>query len=121
MLQLLTRRRGKGMKFTEFKHSFLREYIGQPVVILHKKIINEQEILNEVQWILKAVHGFTVTLANPEDPRQTTRLNLADKKVDMTGEGGMISITDDLSPAERTNLLRRAVGSTVDVNVSNLR
>ena len=109
------------MKFTEFKHSSLRECIGQPVVIVYKKIINEQEILNEVQWILQAVHGFTVTLANPEDPRQTTRLNLADKKVDMTGEGGMISITDDLSPAERTNLLRRAVGSMVDVNVSNLR
>ena len=121
MLQLLIRRRGKGMKFKEFKHSFLREYIGQPVVVLHKKIINEQEILNEVQWILQAVHGFTVTLANVEDDRQITRLNLADKKVDMTGEGGMISITDDLSPAERTNLLRRAVGSMVDVNVSNLR
>ena len=109
------------MKFTEFKHSSLIEHIGQPFVILHKKIINEQEILNEVQWILQDVQGFTVTLANPEDPRQTTRLNLADKKVDMTGEGGMITITDDLSPAERTNLLRRAKGSTVEVNVSNLR
>lgn len=121
MLRLLIRRRGKDMKFAEFKHSLLRECIGQSVVIVHKKIINEQEILNEVQWILQDVQGFTVTLANPEDPRQTTQLNLADKKVDMTGEGGMISITDDLSPAERTNLLRRAVGSMVDVNVSNLR
>jgi hypothetical protein len=109
------------MKFTEFKHNSLKEYIGQPVVIVHRKIINEQEILNEVQWILQDVQGFTVTLANPEDPRQTTQLNLADKKVDMTGESGMITITDNLSPAERTNLLRRAKGSMVDVNVSNLR
>jgi len=97
------------------------DLVGHPVVILHKKIINEQEILNEVQWVLQAVQGFTVTLANPEDPRQTTQLNLADKKVDMTGEGGMITITDDLSPAEKTNLLRRAAGSMIDVNVSNLR
>ena len=121
MSQLLIKRRGKGMKFTEFKHSSLRECIGQPVVILHKKIINEQEILNEIQWILQDVQGFTATLANPEDPRQTTQLNLADKKVDLTGEGGMITITDDLSPAERTNLIRGAVGSMVEVNVSNLR
>ena len=109
------------MKFKEFKYSALKEYVGQSITIIHKKIINEQEIINEVQWILQDVQGFTVTLANPEDPRQTTQLNLADKKVDMTGESGMISITDNLSPAERTNLLRRAVGSTVDVNVSNLR
>jgi len=109
------------MKFNEFKHSALKEYVGQSITIIHKKIINEQEILNEVQWILQDVQGFTVTLANPEDPRQTTQLNLADKKVDMTGEGGMITITDDLSPAEKTNLLRRAKGSTIDVNVSNLR
>ena len=109
------------MKFKEFKYSALKEYVGQSITIIHKKIINEQEIINEVQWILQDVQGFTVTLANPEDPRQTTQLNLADKKVDMTGESGMISITDNLSPAERTNLLRRAVGSMVDVNVSNLR
>ena len=113
------------MKFKEFKHSFLREYIGQPVVVLHKKIINEQEILNEVQWILQAVHGFTVTLANPEDPRQTTRLNLADKKIDTTGVDAvgnpMLTITDDLSPAEKAVALKTFKGGLIDVSVSNLR
>jgi hypothetical protein len=113
------------MKFTEFKHSFLREYIGQSVVIIHKKIINEQEILNEVQWILQAVHGFTVTLANPEDDRQTTRLNLADKKIDTTGTDAagnpMLTITDDLSPAEKAVALKNFKGQLIDVSVSNLR
>ena len=121
MSQLLIKRRGKGMKFTEFKHSFLIEHIGQPFVILHKKIINEQEILNEVQWILQDVHGFTVTLANPEDDRQTTRLNLAGKKIDTTGEGGMLTITDDLSPAEKALALQPWLDAKIDVNVSSLR
>ena len=82
--------------------------------------INETVIVNEVQYILKAVQGFTVTLGNMEDPRQETQLNLADKKIDMSGAQG-ITITDELSPAERTNLLRRAKGSVVDVQVSNMR
>jgi hypothetical protein len=82
--------------------------------------INETVIVNEVQYILKAVQGFTVTLGNMEDPRQETQLNLADKKIDMTGEQG-ITITDELSPAERTNMLRRAKGAVVDVQVSNMR
>ena len=76
--------------------------------------------INEVQYILKAVQGFTVTLGNMEDPRQETQLNLADKKIDMTGAQG-ITITDELSPAERTNMLRRAKGAVVDVQVSNMR
>ena len=45
---------------------------------------------------------------------------LSDKKIDMSGPQG-ITITDELSPAERTNLLRRAKGSVVDVQVSNMR
>jgi hypothetical protein len=101
------------------------DLVGQPVVIVHRKIINEQEILNEVQWILQAVHGFTVTLANPEDDRQTTRLNLADKKIDTTGVDAygysMLTITDDLSPAEKANQLNPYVGAKIDVSVSNLR
>ena len=113
------------MKFKEFKHSFLREYIGQPVVVLHKKIINEQEILNEVQWTLKAIHGFTVTLANVEDDRQITRLNLADKKIDTTGKDAagnpILTITDDLSPAEKAVALKKFKGGLIDVSVSNLR
>ena len=32
-----------------------------------------------------------------------------------------ITITDELSPAARTNLLRRAKGAVVDVQVSNMR
>jgi hypothetical protein len=82
--------------------------------------INKTVIVNEVQYILKAVQGFTVTLGNMEDPRQEVQLNLADKKVDMSGAQG-ITITDGESPAERTNLLRRATGSVVDVQVSNMR
>ena len=82
--------------------------------------INETVIVNEVRYILKAVQGFTVTLGNMEDPRQETQLNLSDKKIDMSGPQG-ITITDELSPAERTNLLRRAKGSVVDVQVSNMR
>ena len=82
--------------------------------------INETVIVNEVQYILKAVQGFTVTLGNMEDPRQETQLNLSDKKIDMSGPQG-ITITDELSPAERTNMLRRAKGAVVDVQVSNMR
>ena len=56
-----------------------------------------------------------------EDPNQEVQLNLADKKVDMSGPGGMVTVTDELSPAERTNLLRRAKGALIDVQVSNMR
>jgi hypothetical protein len=48
-------------------------------------------------------------------------MNLSDKKIDLTGPNGMISITDELSPAERANMIRRAKGAMVDVNVSSLR
>jgi len=95
--------------------------IAQAANEARKSILGTKVKLNEVQYILSDVQGFTVTLANPEDPRQTTQLNLSDKKVDMSGAGGMISITDELSPAERTNMLRRAKGAMVDVSVSNLR
>tara|TARA_B100000780_G_scaffold260961_1_gene213079 strand:- start:288 stop:554 length:267 start_codon:yes stop_codon:yes gene_type:complete len=78
-------------------------------------------MINEVQYILKNVQGFTVTLGMVEDPNQEVQLNLADKKVDMSGQGGMITVTDELSPAERTNLLRRAKGALIDVQVSNMR
>ena len=47
-------------------------------------------------------------------------MNLADKKIDMTGNGG-IEITDELTPAERANLIRGAKGAMVNVNVSSLR
>ena len=90
------------------KQHILGESLGNKVTI------------NEVQYILKAVQGFTVTLGNMEDPRQETQLNLADKKIDMSGAQG-ITITDELSPAERTNMLRRAKGAVVDVQVSNMR
>ena len=74
-------------------------------------------LINELQGI----QGFTATLADPNDPRVTFRLNLADKKIDTTGAGGMISITDELTPAERANLIRGAKGAMIDVNVSSLR
>ena len=108
------------MRFKEFVTEAGSD-LGKPDDIFKKELIGSKVQLNEVQYILQDVQGFTVTLANPEDPRQTTQLNLSDKKVDMSGQSGMIEITDDLSPAERTNLLRRAKGSMVDVNVSNLR
>lgn len=78
-------------------------------------------MINEVQYVLKNVQGFTVTLGMVEDPNQEVQLNLADKKVDMSGPGGMVTVTDELSPAERTNLLRRAKGALIDVQVSNMR
>jgi len=77
--------------------------------------------INEAQYILQGIQGFTATLADPNDPRITFRLNLADKKIDTTGASGMISITDELSPAERANLIRGAKGAMIDVNVSSLR
>ena len=82
--------------------------------------IKPKMMINEVQYVLKNVQGFTVTLGMVEDPNQEVQLNLADKKVDMSGAQG-ITITDGESPAERTNLLRRATGSVVDVQVSNMR
>ena len=95
--------------------------IAQAANEARESVLGTKVKLNEVQYILADVQGFTVTLANPQDPRQTTQLNLSDKKVDMSGSSGMIEITDDLSPAERTNLLRRAKGAMVDVNVSSMR
>jgi|TARA_B110000285_G_C14859323_1_gene483777 hypothetical protein len=83
--------------------------------------IKPKMMINEVQYVLKNVQGFTVTLGMVEDPNQEVQLNLADKKVDMSGPGGMITVTDELSPAERTNLLRRAKGALIDVQVSNMR
>ena len=76
--------------------------------------------LNEAQYILTSVQGFTATFADPNDPRITFQMNLADKKIDMTGNGG-IEITDELTPAERANLIRGAKGAMVNVNVSSLR
>ena len=76
--------------------------------------------LNEAQYILTGTQGFTATFADPNDPRITFQMNLADKKIDMTGNGG-IEITDELTPAERANLIRGAKGAMVNVNVSSLR
>ena len=76
--------------------------------------------INEAQYILTQVQGFTATFADPNDPRITFQMNLADKKIDMTGNGG-IEITDELTPAERANLIRGAKGAMVNVNVSSLR
>jgi hypothetical protein len=76
--------------------------------------------INEAQYILTQVQGFTATFADPNDPRITFQMNLADKKIDMTGAGG-IEITDELTPAERANLIRGAKGAMVNVNVSSLR
>lgn len=77
--------------------------------------------VNEAAYILKAVQGFTATFADPNDPRITFTMNLSDKKIDLSGPNRMIQITDELSPAERANLIRRAKGAMVDVNVSSLR
>jgi hypothetical protein len=77
--------------------------------------------LNEAQYILTNIAGFTATFADPNDPRITFTMNLSDKKIDMSGPNGMIQITDELTPAERANLIRRAKGARVDVNVSSLR
>ena len=76
--------------------------------------------INEAQYILTQVQGFTATFADPNDPRITFQMNLADKKIDMTGNGG-IEITDELTPAERANLIRGAKGAMVNVNVSSLK
>lgn len=89
--------------------------------VVHSKL-NTGDIvtINEAQYILKNVQGFTATLSDPEDPRITFQLNLSNKKIDMTGAGG-IEITDELTPAERANLIRSAKGATVNVNVSSLK
>jgi hypothetical protein len=76
--------------------------------------------INEAQYILTGTQGFTATFADPNDPRITFQMNLADKKIDMTGNGG-IEITDELTPAERANLIRGAKGAMVNVNVSSLK
>jgi len=98
----------------------IKESINKVKQHILSESLGNRVTINEVQYILKAVQGFTVTLGNMEDPRQETQLNLADKKIDMTGAQG-ITITDELSPAERTNMLRRAKGAVVDVQVSNMR
>tara|TARA_B100002019_G_C21190753_1_gene558680 strand:- start:878 stop:1162 length:285 start_codon:yes stop_codon:yes gene_type:complete len=77
--------------------------------------------VNEAQYILTRVQGFTATFADPNDPRITFTMNLADKKIDTSGPNGMIQITDELTPAQRANLIRGAKGAQVDVNVSSLR
>ena len=77
--------------------------------------------INEAQYILTGTQGFTATFADPNDPRITFTMNLSDKKIDLSGPNGMIQITDELTPAERANLIRRAKGAMVDVNVSSLR
>ena len=77
--------------------------------------------INEAQYILTGTQGFTATFADPNDPRITFTMNLSDKKIDLTGANGMIQITDELTPADRANLIRRAKGAMVDVNVSSLR
>ena len=77
--------------------------------------------INEAQYILKGTQGFTATFADPNDPRITFTMNLSDKKIDLSGPDGIIQITDELTPAERANLIRRAKGAMVDVNVSSLR
>jgi len=76
--------------------------------------------INEAQYVLQSVQGFTATLSDPNDPRITFKLNLANKKIDMTGNGG-IEITDELTPAERANLIRGAKGAMINVNVSSIR
>ena len=83
-------------------------------------IVGKHVQLNEAQYILTGTQGFTATFADPNDPRITFQMNLADKKIDMTGNGG-IEITDELTPAERANLIRGAKGAMVNVNVSSLR
>ena len=77
--------------------------------------------LNEAQYILVDVQGFSATFADPNDPRIQFTMNLADKKIDPSGPNGMIQITDELTPAERANMIRGAKGATVDVNVSSLK
>lgn len=76
--------------------------------------------INEGQYQLVNVQGFTATFADPNDPRIQFTMNLSDKKIDMTGNGG-IEITDELSPAERANLIRGAKGAMVNVNVASLK
>lgn len=78
-------------------------------------------LINEAQYILTKVQGFTATFADPNDPRIQFTMNLSDKKIDPSGPNGMIQISDELSPAERANLIRGAKGAMIDVNVSSLR
>lgn len=92
---------------------------------IQEKHIGESVMINEAPYVLKDIQGFTVTLADPNDPRITTRMNLSDKKIDMTGVNSqgqpMITVTDELSPAERAQMLRKAKGALIDINVSSLR
>lgn len=91
------------------------EIVRESVEIKGKRII-----VNEKQMILKDVQGFSVTLQDPDDPAIVTKMNLADKKIDTTGPEGMILVTDELSPAERANLIRGAKGSLIDIQVTSL-
>ncbi len=86
----------------------------------HGVLTGKTVTINEAQYVLQNIQGFTATLSDPNDPRITFKLNLANKKIDMSGAGG-IEITDELSPAERANLIRGAKGAMVNVNVSSIR
>ena len=77
--------------------------------------------INEGQYILVKTHGFSATFGDPNDPRIQFTMPLADKKIDLTGPNNMIQITDELTPAERANLIRRAKGQMVDINVSSIK
>ncbi len=77
--------------------------------------------INEGQYILVKTQGFSATFADPNDPRIQFTMPLADKKIDLTGPNNMIQITDELTPAERANLIRRAKGQMVDINVSSIK
>ena len=76
--------------------------------------------INEAQYVLQSVQGFTATLSDPNDPRITFKLSLSNKTIELTGNGG-IDITDELSPAELAFLIRGAKGAMVNVNVSSIR
>lgn len=77
--------------------------------------------INEVQYILVKTQGLTATFADPNDTRIQFTMPLADKKIDLSGPNDMIQITDELSPAERANLIRQAQGQMVDINVSSVK
>ena len=71
--------------------------IAQAANEAKQSILGNKVQLNEVQYILVDVQGSTVTLGNPEDPRQTTQLSLADKSV----QSGMIKVTEAGSPHKK--------------------
>ena len=87
----------------------------------YRMIAGKTVQINEGQYILVKTQGFTATFADPNDPRIQFTMPLADKKIDLTGPNNMITITDELSPAERANLIRQAKGQMIDINVSSIR